>query len=944
MKKILLSLAILLFAPVLAMAQGSEQGDITGKVVERGSRAPIEGAQVTIMTSPEMTAVSAPDGSFLFEDVPYGVYRITVEALEFQFTELSVRVNTPSRDIDVVTMVPEVVQDIDDGSFVEFDFEGGDAQAAPVTLSSSRDVFDNIAGYKFSPMRFRSRGYDTGLQNVYMNGILLNDAMNGYSPWSLWSGLNEAARNQEAVGGLDVSDYGVGGINGVTNIDSRASALRQGFRSSVVHADAQYLMRFMATYSSGMLDNGWAFAASASLRYGPNLWVDGVYYNAWGYYLGVEKQFNPMHRLSFTFFGVPTKRGAQMAATDEAYGYSNNYYNPNWGWQEGKKRNARVRDYHEPVAILNYTFDISDDTRLTAAASFRFGKNGYSALDWYKGRDPKPDYYRNLPSYPMRRGETDKARLLDYYWQNDIDGIRQLDWDWMYDVNRGSLSQGETGPDGNVLPDGRSLYIVSDRRQDQRDFNINATLAHAFNLNHSINGGVDFRHNRTEYFTVVKDLLGGKYWVNVDNFADRDSAEGMVGNGGTTSESVMNDINNPDNFIVRQGDKYGYDYYGFTQTAHLWAVYNMNVGALEGFAAGQVGGSSIWRQGLYRKGLFRDNSFGDSEKSNFLTYTGKVGLTYNFSGQYQLSATGVAMANAPYFQDAFVSPRTRNSIVPNLVTEKVYGADLTYRMRTPWLTLRLSAYYTQINDQTKLISYYDDVQRAFTNFAMNGIDQRHMGVELGVRVPIYGGLSIGGALSWGDYIYNSDPDFTQTIDNSAEVRTQDKVLWDGLKVESTPQLAANIGLNYRTESYWFFGVDFNYYDNLYLSMNPLRRSQAFLMTVRDAELMVGSPEKARQAVDRMMEQEKFEPVFTLGANIGKSWYIQRKYNIGFSLEVKNILNNQAIRTGGFEQMRFASEQVASQENGDPVYRYTPFDSKYYYLYGLNYYLNIYFRF
>ena len=62
------------------------------------------------------------------------------------------------------------------------------------------------------------------------------------------------------------------------------------------------------------------------------------------------------------------------------------------GKQDGKLRNSRVRDYHEPIVMLNYGFDISSNTKLAAAASFRFGKNGYSALTWPDGPDPRPDY------------------------------------------------------------------------------------------------------------------------------------------------------------------------------------------------------------------------------------------------------------------------------------------------------------------------------------------------------------------------------------------------------------------------------------------------------------------------------------------------------------------------------------------------------------------------
>ena len=86
----------------------------------------------------------------------------------------------------------------------------------------------------------------------------------------------------------------------------------------------------------------------------------------------------------------------------------------------------------------------------------------------------------------------------------------------------------------------------------------------------------------------------------------------------------------------------------------------------------------------------------------------------------------------------------------------------------------------------------------------------------------------------------------------------------------------------------------------------------------------------------MAAQETFAPQFILNASIGKSWYIDRKYNIGFSLEIKNILNNKWLKTGGYEQSR-----LIDSENDERYYR---FDSKYFYMQGINYMLNIYFRF
>ena len=155
----------------------------------------LDGVKVT-MTPGDVTVMSDERGNFLIENVPAGEYSLQFETPEFEPLTIAVRVGSQVRDINAVVLVPDVPrQMIDDAVFAEFDMETvDDAQALPTSLSASKDIFNNIASYKFSEMRFNVRGYDSQYQDVYMNGIRLNDALTGYTPWSLWSGLNDATR------------------------------------------------------------------------------------------------------------------------------------------------------------------------------------------------------------------------------------------------------------------------------------------------------------------------------------------------------------------------------------------------------------------------------------------------------------------------------------------------------------------------------------------------------------------------------------------------------------------------------------------------------------------------------------------------------------------------------------------------------------------------------
>ena len=924
------NLLILLFT-LITVGAAAQDGGLKGRAVQRVGRDAIDRVKVTIAPTNKVVYTNA-QGDFAIEGLAAGDYRLTFEAPEFETVTLMVKVGETVKDINLVPMSSALLAvGLGDDYFAEYDTEtANDAQVMPSSLSASKDVFNNIAGYQFSQMRFRPRGYDSEMEATYLNGVYFNDALTGYGPWSLWSGLNEATRNQEVAPALGVSDYGVGGIGGVTNINARASQMRKGFRSSVVNANNNYRFRVMVSYASGMLDNGWAYAFSFSTRQGGNDWINGTYYNAYGYFASVEKQLNRCHRFSLTVLGAPTQRGVQNASTQEVYDMvGSNYYNSNWGYQVDKKRNARIRNFHEPIAMLQYFYTPNPTSTLMATASYRFGRNGYSALDAYDGADPRPDYYRYLPSYFERQGDYAKADIVRWAWGSDW-GTRQIDWDRLYNNNYGNLTEDSKLAELNGLR--RSNYVIEERHTDQRDANFKVQWIKTLRGGHRLNIGLDARYNRTEYYKKMKDLLGGDYWIDVDKYAERD----FVG------ERVMQ--NNLDYYeanghapIVKEGDKYGYDYYAHVRDAKVWGIWNFNTARLEGFVAGEAGYVSQWREGLYRKGSFENNSFGDSEKLNFFEYKAKGSLSYKISGANSLTASVAYMQQAPSFQSSFVSPRTRNSVTPNLTAEKVFSADLTYDLHVGGFKARVSGYYTTIEDRSKVISFYDDLQATFTNFAMSNIDSRYAGVEVGFSIPLFKFLNLNGAVSYGDYRYTSNPLITQTADNSAEiVLSGEKVYWKGYHVESTPQTAANLGLSLRTSNNIYAGIDVNYYNALYLSMNPLYRTDKALTGRIFAS---NTYEENLASVKEMTHQERFDNAFVLNANIGKNWYIvDRKYNLGVSLQVNNLLNNRTIRTGGYEQMRLRED-----ESGTTV-KYDRFDSKYFYLMGTTYYLNLYFRF
>ena len=977
MKKILL--AIVALAACLSLSAQDITGGVQGIIVNRNGRQPIEKAQLNLYQGARLVAAAetGEDGSFSFSGLENGMYTLIISAPEFLDNQVEVNVidGYVKNMFKLSLTAAQQGSEIDDDSFAVFDMNDSGYNDNPTILFGSNDVFNNIAGYNFSSVRFRARGYNSETQEVYLAGVKMNDAITGYGPFSLWSGLNEAMRSKETVNGVETADVALGSYNGVTNVFGNAGSVRKGLRGSVLTNSALYRLRLMASYATGQMDNGWAFAANVSARLGGNDWIDGVYYRSFAYYLAADKVINDVHTLRFAFFGTPGQRGAQMASTQEVYDLMyDNMYNANWGYQNGQVRNARVRKTHEPVTFLQWDFKPSDIFQGSATVLYRFGKNGYTALDWYNAQDPRPDYYRNLPSYfynenpDYKRNNQAKAVEAFKSWYNEDPDVVHMNWDRIYQVN--SLSA-----------DGRAKYVQEERRTDQQDLNLASNFKYRPLTWLTVTGGLNAKWNRTEYYKVLADLLGAKYFVDVDNFADRDFA--------STPYMAQNDLqyymSHGKARTLQVGDKYGYDYYAHIHNYGAWANGEFDFGNLGINVGAKLGYQRFWREGLLDKGLFPSKSFvdpvtgntvepvrdasgeiissyGNSKKVDFLTYAAKLGVNYVIGGNMRVYGNVGYFNDAPNFNQVFLSPRTRNSMVENLTTVKTFASDLNWQYSGNGINVRATVYYTTIKDQSKIMSAYDDVQNAFSNFALSGIDQRHMGLEFGFKMPTYiiPDLSIQGVVALGEAVYTSNPTMVQTLDNSASLvsyngtEVMNVSFWkyhpvyprdvygnipegtslnDYTKLQyhyvpSTPQTAMSLGLAWN-HNYWFVDADVEYFDRAYLDMNPLYRTDFAVM---------GPDYKATpDEIEYMATQEKFDPAFLLNFNIGKSFYIQRKYQLGFSLNAKNLLNNRNVKTGGYEQTRVV-------DNTDSKSRYYRFDSKYFYMSGFNYMLNIYFRF
>jgi len=451
------------------------------------------------------------------------------------------------------SLLNDVKQDVLDNiptlSLDENDMGDAGTQNISSILTAGRDPFFNAASFNFSSVRFRIRGYDNDYFGTYMNGVPMDNLDNGFTPYGLWGGLNDVMRNRDVEHGLQYTTFAYGDIGSNTNIDVRASRQRAQTSINYAMANRNYDHRIMLSHSTGVSKKGWAFTGSLSRRWAEEGYVPGTFYDSYSYFFAADKRINQRHLLSLTAFGAPTRNGRQGAAVQEMMDLSGTpYYNPNWGYQNGEKRNASVGRTHQPIIILNHDFRIRNNISLLTGVAYSFGDRSVTALDWYNAPDPRPDYYRYLPSYIERYAsaiDPEQANRMRELLRND-EGARQINWQRLYDVNRTSFAtiNNADGKPGNTVSGLRSRYVLQDRVINTSRFNFNTTLNARLSDHVDFTGGLTYQKQNNHYYVKLDDLLGGDFYVDLNQFAERQFPADESAN--------QNDVKTPTASCVRE--------------------------------------------------------------------------------------------------------------------------------------------------------------------------------------------------------------------------------------------------------------------------------------------------------------------------------------------------------------------------------------------------------
>lgn len=898
---------------------------IKGKVVAKDSQEVLVDAIITLQET-SFSTTTATDGTFTFNDIPFGEYVMQIIKIGYETIYMNVSVKNDLTVLGEITLFKDLHQRLDNSiitiSEEELsDDEAGGADNVAGLLQSSNDPFQQAVAFNFSLVFFRERGYDSSLGKLLFNGIPMNKFSTGRPQWSEWGGVNDMLRNEEFTMGLTPSEKTFGGVLGSSNYITRASKYRKGGQIAYAVTNSNYDGRVMATYNTGLMENGFALSASASRRYAQEGYQEGSSYNANSFFLAVEKVFDN-HAINFTGFYTPNLHGKNSPNTKEVFELGGNTYNAYWGWQMGDKRNSRVKEIKMPTFFLNHNWDINQKTTLSTNLMYQFGTIGDSRIG-YDANNPDPTYYKKLPSYYMNPAYANYQTATQYtynFLNNQPES--QLLWSDLYDANYTLNGDAAYYQYEDVVSDETKAATMIFKTEFTDKLQFNASLL--------------YRNTLSEGYANMMDLLGAQYQLDVDKFEINNEAQ--------------TDLNNPNRQIV-VGDKFLYNYKINAIQYEGFAQGQYNSKYVDFFLSATLGKTSYQREGLFNNGKYVNSSFGKGNVVDFTTFGIKGGANYKLSGRHLISINGAYIEDAPFANTIYANSRVSNKVVPDVTTTKTTSGDISYIFRAPGIKGRLTGYYSTMRDLSKIGFYFVeglnintnqevDEDADFLTTALTGIDYRNSGGEFGIEIQATPTVSFSGAVAYGQFVYDSNPNMYITLsdnpNNSFINESYGKSYLKNYKQSGTPQSGYSVGFTYRDPKYWWVGANANLLTNNYIGLSEFRRTDNFFKDSFDGQPINGLDQVE---VDAILAQERLEDVFLVNLVGGKSWKIKNDY-IGFFASVNNLLGER-FYSGGFEQARKANytELQEDQALSTPL-----FGNKYWHARGTSYFINLYYRF
>lgn len=681
-------------------------------------------------------------------------------------------------------------------------------------------------------------------------------------------------------------------------------------------ATRNYLAGAVASTTQYLAEN-WVLNCDIALRTGRDCHIKGVFTNQATINIGVSGAPDSRSRIMLALLFTPSERGIRKASFAEAFTLtSDNYYNPAWGYQDSKVRNANTTTSLLPTVIAAYNRSIDNSRRLNIALSTTIGSSAYGGLDWLDGATPLPDNYRYLPSYFT---DPTTSEAVSSVWQNGDSRYTQINFDELHRRNR--LQE-------------QSVYILNKRVTRVCDIQLSASIDRTLSSNFTIKYGLYAELDRQRNFKSVADLLSGGEFEDIDYFLIDDDSK---------SNMLLNDMNSRGK-RVGVSDRYGYDYALTTSRIALFAEAQYTSEQLQVDSFLKVGNSNIRRKGYFRKELFADNSYGASKILSFADWAARIAVQYSPNPQHHIYGSAAVVFEPEDSQNLFLQTEYNNRTINSPTLRRLFAANLGYRLQIGKLLFNTTLFARHGSRQTEVAHLFYDVASEFADIVTTDLATLAIGIEAEAHYNITDHLTIAAGATIGRYRFTGSPTVTVYADKDNRTLAQDCInSVSALRTGTTPEFTALGSVRYY-ERGWGANLSAEYHALRYVSPSLIRRTESVLSHTTTSEQR-----------ESLIDQEQLPNAFSLNLTLSKSFYLKSrkeyansaaphfterhpKSKITIFLAVNNLLGNNNIIFRGYE-----SSRIRKQHKWDD-FTATPFAAYYLYAYPRTYFLQVKFSF
>ncbi|MCB0497100.1 MAG: TonB-dependent receptor [Cyclobacteriaceae bacterium] len=825
MNRLLLAVLLILFTS-FAFAQ---TGEVKGVIVDAETSEPLIGATVLIKGT-TIGSITDLEGAYIIKNVPageqtvlityvgYEEVSVPITMIENQVVEMgSTQLKSSSVNLKELEVFASVIDDrktpvaVSAISAKDIEERYAAADVADI-IQSTPGIYTTEGAGGYGDQEVYIRGFDQSNVAFLVNGVPINDMESGYMYWSNFAGLSEVTRQIQVQRGLGASKLAISSLGGTVNMITKPADRGEGGRIEYQTGTGSWNQRLRFTYNTGVTSNGWAVSFQGSRTttnsnflgmssYGQGSVVPGAFTDAWSYYLSVSKEINEQHSIMFWGFGAPVNRGTAWIVDNETrkqFNITDPMANNALGIYQGELYNARQNKIHKPLMAVTHFWDIDYNTSLSTSFYASFAKV-YST----QPRDGNSSLF--FPTRTKGDPEFTTGNLIN--------------WDYLAEQNRTSGRYTTIAyPNGDLntseISGYESQYFLEARYNNHQWLGLVSNFRKTFDrLN--ILGGLDMRYYKGLHYSTIYDLFGGDFKINQSNYGD--------------------DYNKLIPFsVLREGDRYGYDYDGIVKWGALFGQAEYSFNKFTAFGTGTLTLTDYKRIGNFWNGriAYNDYSFGESESRIFTTYTLKAGVSYRPTNRHLFFVNGGRFTRPPFFRDAFVDARYTNEYRPELKNETINSFEAGYGYNTSKLRINANYYLTYWYNRT---TTYDadngdtdlnGLSLSLDNgdiipIVVNGLISRHEGVELEFKYNVTPALELNGFLSLGDWKWANNVTVETIFESNGEVDTfRLPVNVKGFPVGASAQTTGGIGVHYSGLRNAYIGGRWNYFDRISVRYYP----------------------------------------------------------------------------------------------------------------------------